>query len=657
MITTKTTRAGHLLLAAGALTVSACFTPHADYVPTKHIVMFDGDGDPVDPTSQPFLGLRSYRKMPREAFEEYLAILFESIDEYLGHGRVTIAEEVLGEGKQETVVELDHGHGEVQRVLLFIHGGLNGQKGTIDRAAHLYEKILTDEEDGAYPVFINWQSNLMSSYLSHLLFVRQGHNWSWLGLIVAPVVLVKDVVSAVANVPFTILHEFDSFSKGMPYYTSPDQGKAYSVAKTLTERAARLKRDFPEHGDQHLVAAEHAASIDHRVAAVHQASPEHELAAVHLESADHVAWREHAGSAEHMAWADSGALRGHGESESHLAWAEHGLLADHVAPTEHEGQISHIETARHVGSPEHGAWAEHELAAEHEIEAEYLQDPSESDVGLANAGWVILTLPVRLVTATAVDIFGKGAWDAMLRRIELLFERQDQYESGSLSPRPAEGLPRFLERLAAYQEEHPELRVDLVAHSMGTIVANRILDLRLRDATRAPKVSNIVYMASASTTHDFQSSVYPYLVQQPEAKLYMLVLHDKAEVNESQLVGLLPAGSLLVWIDNFLTNVRSHVDFRIGRFTPLMLSLHVIEANLRSRIFIKSFSIGSGDDDDPNQHGEFNDAPFWKESFWTPNWKGEKEGEDCDEVDAPADPIDPAPEETAAEAGPALATR
>ncbi len=488
---------------------AGCLTPQADHVPTAHVVMFDGDGDPVDPTSRPFLNLFPYRKMTTDGFETHLDLLFDSVERYVEEQQFSVYEELPGNAKKKkgrVDYEFDpREDGRPARVLLYIHGGLNQQKGTIDRAANLYDDILKDDHDRAYPVFVNWQSNLVSSYTTHLLFVRQGHDWGWWGALVSPFVLARDIAVAIANTPFTLYSEVDSFLKGLPYYTSPDQAQAYEAAATLEKRNRRSS----------------------------------------------------------------------------------------------------------------------DVTTDGEVLAEFVQDPRESNQGLGSFARLVVTLPVKLATATLLDVFGRGAWDVMVRRIDLLFERQDQYDSGLVQPRPAEGLPRFLERLAAYQAERERagkpFQVDLVAHSMGTIVANRILDLRMRDAQRAPRITDIAYMASASTIQDFQSSVFPYLATNADSRLFLLTLHDKAEVTESHVLGLIPAGSLLVWIDNFLAKIRSHADFRIGRFTPLMLSLHRIESNLRDRIFIKSFSVDSADPTmDPNEHSDFNSAPFWRESFWKP---------------------------------------
>jgi len=153
---------------------------------------------------------------------------------------------------------------------------------------------------------------------------------------------------------------------------------------------------------------------------------------------------------------------------------------------------------------------------------------------------------------------------------------------------------------------------------MGAIVTNRILSLRLQDEDAARVFDNLVLMASASSLQDFQANVLPYMVECPETKLYLLTLHDKAEVLESHVLGLVPAGSLLVWIDNFLSNVRSHAEFRAGRFTPLLQSIHRIDRCLWDRVFIKSFGVDSGDPEYPLMHGDFNDGPFWRESFWRP---------------------------------------
>lgn len=92
-----------------------------------------------------------------------------------------------------------------RRILIFVHGGLNSVDGSLDRTNRLYIRILCT---GAYPIFINWNSGLWSSYAEHLFSIRQGHHHNFLkdrlpGLITFPFYLIADVAGSVVKSPLS----------------------------------------------------------------------------------------------------------------------------------------------------------------------------------------------------------------------------------------------------------------------------------------------------------------------------------------------------------------------------------------------------------------------------------------------------------------------
>ena len=157
-------------------------------VPTEHIVMVNGRGNPVDPTGNilcadepaPCNGshfwLTEYHEMERSLYKTYLSSLFEAMRD---------APESNGK----------------KQLLIFIHGGMNTQVGTIERAADLHESI---EAAGYFPIFVNWQSSLVSSYRDHLLYIRQGQDRGTWGMLLAPFYLLTDVTRSVARAPVVL---------------------------------------------------------------------------------------------------------------------------------------------------------------------------------------------------------------------------------------------------------------------------------------------------------------------------------------------------------------------------------------------------------------------------------------------------------------------
>ncbi len=156
-------------------------------VPTEHIVMFDKRGDAVDPTGNimcekgselcngKHLGMLVYRDLKEEEESKYIKDLLEEL----------VNKAPIRDGKRQ--------------VLIYTHGGMNTQKGTVARAVDMHEEIF---KSGYYPIFINWKSSLVSSYFDHLLFVRQGKDVGWIwGAVTSPFYLVADAARAVSRAP------------------------------------------------------------------------------------------------------------------------------------------------------------------------------------------------------------------------------------------------------------------------------------------------------------------------------------------------------------------------------------------------------------------------------------------------------------------------
>lgn len=187
-------------------------------VPTEHIVMFSGRGNPVDPTGNigcadepaPCNGshfwLTTYPEMKRDRYDDYLSNLFEAMK----HDAPVV------NGKK--------------RLLIFIHGGLNTQVGTIERATNLHKSI---EAAGYFPIFVNWQSSLVSSYLDHLLYIRKGQDMGVLGVPLAPFYLLADVARSVARAPVVWSFQFWNNIRSIPFITTQSETDATRIAADI----------------------------------------------------------------------------------------------------------------------------------------------------------------------------------------------------------------------------------------------------------------------------------------------------------------------------------------------------------------------------------------------------------------------------------------
>src|SRR5580765_6188087 len=89
-------------------------------------------------------------------------------------------------------------------LLIFVHGGMNSRDVGLKHYLDDYKQI-----DGYYPVFVVWPSGPWSTYVEHLLWVRQGVKMETkrekaFSLLTSPLMLVADLCRAVTRLPMLI---------------------------------------------------------------------------------------------------------------------------------------------------------------------------------------------------------------------------------------------------------------------------------------------------------------------------------------------------------------------------------------------------------------------------------------------------------------------
>jgi pimeloyl-ACP methyl ester carboxylesterase len=266
--------------------------------------------------------------------------------------------------------------------------------------------------------------------------------------------------------------------------------------------------------------------------------------------------------------------------------------------------------------------------------------------------WGVPFVPLKpFTTGFILDAYGSEAWKMMLRHTELMFHREKSRQQQSeitnealeeTIPEPR-SLPAFLQVLSHHLQEKG-INLDLVAHSAGSIIANQAL----REVPKLP-VDHLVYMASAASVEDYESTVLGdgvhtgFLSMHRHTEVYHLVLHPEAELREFNLefgAGLaIPRGSLLAWLDDFLTDPKTLRERTAGRATNLAARLEATPHALQGRVHVKMFDFGvpnpiQGNQDlqrwyvwcdshqalcQPQKHGDFSEMPFWEDWFREPD--------------------------------------
>jgi len=586
-------------LAVAVLALVGCVRsiPH---VPSQNILMFDGDGKPIDPhvnlprilsaakrpTSSPESGIvsggfthvdvLSYPVLSTSDFKDpYLKNLFACMQEYLqpgssGQPRTACTQKPKLKSPESSS---DPG-GAPKKVMIFIHGGLNTQLETIKRAEQLYNTIA---QAGYYPLFVNWRASFTASYLEQLWYIRQGEKQPVMGPPTLLPTFAVDIARGVARAPLVWTAQRTNDLKTAPWPASLTSKNPDQIARELI-----CKYEY-NNEDECL---EKFRFRKTPVCLPFNIAPD----------------------------------EGERNAENKLP-----------SPREHTIAISVGDDRRNCA----------------EMDAAFLM--------------YLVTLPSRLLAEPVVDAFGTGAWDNMLRQTRLLFNIDDEFtkkasriaqeETGAGNPLGVANIPRsgglsiFLQRLSdTIQEDinHGDTRpwdITLIGHSMGTIVLNQILRETMALKLKLP-IANIVYMAAAASVRDFQDSVLPYLQAHEQTEFYNLTLHPIAE--EREVYGQLgpvpidpgPRGSLLVLIDNFLSKPLTYLDRTAGRYDNFMPAIHDIPEKLWSQVHVKTFSAGRNEGvigESPQRHGDFTERfRFWIEACWKPepDMKG-KRPSDC----------------------------
>lgn len=233
-----------------------------------------------------------------------------------------------------------------------------------------------------------------------------------------------------------------------------------------------------------------------------------------------------------------------------------------------------------------------------------------------DGGIGLLHSPLSIASVPLFSGFGRGAWEMMSRRIDMMYAVQKAPRRfGNIGVDAQPGVMRtFLDAL----EEHSgawksrtdcAVTLDFVGHSMGTLVGSRLL-------REYPGIEfdRIVFMAGASTVEDFTTTLPQYLSNNPESQFFSLGLSNIDEGNEITLLSwAFPRGSLLVWVDNFFDPILSPEDYRFGDFwnSRIFRVPSSIDAARCDRMRMIKVA-GSRRDRSgwPRRHGDFNEPSY-----------------------------------------------
>lgn len=179
--------AGGLVLLA-ALVLTGCSSVEA---PREHVVLVDHEGRSL------YLAGPNARKIEStNDFDQHLLAITNAI--------ATDTNCIAPDGTRQ--------------ILIFVHGGLNTYNQSLARVNEITPKIA---DAHYYPLFVNWDSGLKSSYWEHLFLVRQGEVEPVWGPVTFPLYFVADVGRAVTRAPVVWYYQLTSDFTTTVRYESP----------------------------------------------------------------------------------------------------------------------------------------------------------------------------------------------------------------------------------------------------------------------------------------------------------------------------------------------------------------------------------------------------------------------------------------------------
>ncbi|HEX4053657.1 MAG TPA: hypothetical protein VHX86_05285 [Tepidisphaeraceae bacterium] len=458
-------------------------------------------------------------------------------------------------------------------VLIYVHGGLNSPDDAVAVAqAHLTE--ISQEDKSCYAIFAIWNSGLGSTYAEHLFDVRQGRKDSetetW-GKFDFPVYLFSDFLVAIARAPTVWLQQgatdMDSVEAGLASIASYHRTTTALQSQQSSTAATRSAGQLPDHAE---------------------------------------------------------------------VWLERKHQVNTAAFYLQLNRLYYQDSQRPSGQPRK------------QIAISIGPDESKPVDWFSRAAVYAAFLPAKQLNAPLVDALGTPAWRDMSRRAQTIVdgssdfrvtEKTTQSEITDYVQRGTNGgLDLFMSELASRSQPAkgaaaPPWQITLIAHSAGSIVLNEVLRRQIQREVQPGEIAplpvrNIVYMAPACTIRDFTESVIPFmeLKNHSDSQFFDLTLHPSAETLEAEFYELIPRGSLLCWIDDFLGSPQTPLDRTLGRWDNILQVPYVFPQSLRGRVAIKAFALqrpgaktSSPPIWEPQIHGDFSQSPFWDSRFWQPD--------------------------------------
>lgn len=448
------------------------------------------------------------------------------------------------------------------KLLIYIHGGLNRVTDSLVNNEALKSAITTDEEHWYYPRFFVWPSDGLTNYSEHALNISGGRYTENVvrGLFGGVATLISDSLQAIVNIP-----------------------------RSWFTQAVNVKDHIWALNDRRYLDSSNAITSPFRVS---------------------------------HAWVQA--------RKNYCLYADLSNDSSNCLEGGYDNKAQDVTTISNKSDEDNANiyWSSYERNS---------RNPLKNPKIVWERVSALSRITVGSLTHSEI---GAASWRNMKRRAEnitsptVIFDSRikERHSCSNNGLTCASGMQYFDELLSQINDsENPgRYELTLIGHSMGAFILNSIINSNLDNLVDHQIVKDVVYMAAATTIQDTVQTIHNLyhayatrgidFAQWPQVS--NLMLNRVAEISELMFYGLVPSGSLLVWVDEVYERPSHPTERTVGSEVNVYTTLPYIERQLgpyyTNKITFKAFDRTRGSQ--PAMHGEFNDGDFWHPEFWRLNY-------------------------------------
>ena len=131
-----------------------------------------------------------------------------------------------------------------KKLIIFIHGGLNTPEDSLSKSKIIIENMRNKED--FYPLFVSWDSGLLSTYWDHLWKIRAGRVEYIVGPLTSPLQLVADLGMGIARTPFVFARQINAGIEIGTFYDGVLERNEKKIAAEIRKSDPEKSVDIPK---------------------------------------------------------------------------------------------------------------------------------------------------------------------------------------------------------------------------------------------------------------------------------------------------------------------------------------------------------------------------------------------------------------------------